>query len=113
MTRIVTVVQSTPSQVCLGTQLGTYATSLAGVGACSAPCLLGPASTSQLCGTSLGTPTYCCYRPSYLWVATAYNSPVPGANTAQAYPFMSFTVPTVRRGSWRSEAGRVEGAGRG
>ena len=90
--RVVTVRQSTPSTAgCRGTQVYSSTSSLT----CNSACSLGPSSSSANCGTSLGVPTYCCYRPTFLWSATANPSANPLNTNIQAYPF--FSLPVVVR----------------
>ena len=87
--KVVTVLSSTPSTAgCKGTQVGTYSST--SNASCNPACQSGPSSTTAQCGASLGVPTYCCYKPTFLWTAT----PNPGANPTniQAYPFISLPV---------------------
>ena len=87
--RVVTVQQSTPSSSgCRGTQVYSASSALT----CNAACTLGPTSSSANCGTSLGVPTYCCYRPTFLWTANANPSANPLNANIQAYPFFSLPV---------------------
>ena len=83
-TKIVSVLSAQPTATCLGTQVGRFATTqsdLVALGSCNNQCQLGPASSNAFCGTSLGVPTYCCYRPAMAWAAT-------GASVT-AYPYIS------------------------
>lgn len=83
-TKIVSVQSAQPTATCLGTQVGRFATTqsdLVALGSCNNQCQLGPASSNAFCGTSLGVPTYCCYRPAMAWAAT-------GASVT-AYPYIS------------------------
>ena len=84
--RIVSVQLSAAS--CVGTQVGTYSST--SIASCNPACQSGPSSTTAQCGASLGVPTYCCYKPTFLWTAT----PNPAANPTniQAYPFISLPV---------------------
>jgi hypothetical protein len=93
VSRVVTVQQQTPDASCLGTQLGTYSAS-SGV-TCSSACQQGPASTSTLCGTSLGVPTFCCYRPTMLWAANANPQAAPQTANILSYPYISIPVPST------------------
>jgi len=88
--KIVTVQQEAPAAVCLGTQLGTYASSLDAV-TCNANCSAGKESGNTYCGTSLGVNTACCTRPSMFWSAAPYADSTPG-NNIRAYPFISLPV---------------------
>ena len=94
--RIVTVSSLTPTTQCLGTQVGRYATSSAGLvalGGCNQNCQSGPSSSTTQCGTSLGVPTWCCYKPVFYWsAAQALAAPATGVT---AYPYISVPV-TVR-----------------
>ena len=86
----------TPTTQCLGTQVGRYASSSAGLvalGGCNQNCQFGPSSSTTQCGTSLGVPTWCCYKPVFYWsAAQALAAPATGV---QAYPYISVPV-TVR-----------------
>ena len=86
----------TPTTQCLGTQVGRYASSSAGLvalGGCNQNCQFGPSSSTTQCGTSLGVPTWCCYKPVFYWsAAQALAAPVTGVT---AYPYISVPV-TVR-----------------
>ena len=79
---------STPG--CIGMQVGSYSTNPDVT--CNAICESGPASSTEFCGTSLGVPTYCCYRPTYLWMATPNPQPLPQENNIAAYPLFSFPL---------------------
>ena len=91
--KIVTVQKSANTSVCSGTQIGSYATALGGV-TCTG-CQQGPASGSLLCGTSLGVPTFCCYRPFFVFGAAPNPQPTPSDVNMQAYPYITLplTVP--------------------
>jgi hypothetical protein len=93
--------QAASTVTCLGTQVGTYASTAGGLAALSTcqNCANGTASSAELCGTSQGVPTYCCTRPTYQWAAVATNAPTPTAATVQAYPFLSFNVTVGRQHS--------------
>ena len=86
--------------MCLGTQVGTYASSLAGV-TCNTNCSAGKESGNTYCGTSLGVNTACCSRPSMFWSALPYADSTPGGNI-RAYPFISIPAVTVSTGCWRT-----------
>ena len=94
--RIVTVASATPTTQCLGTQVGRYAASsadLTTLGGCNPNCQSGPSSSTTNCGTSLGVPTYCCYKPLFYWTASqSLANPKAGVT---AYPYISVPV-TVR-----------------
>ena len=85
------------SQLCTGTQFGSYSSVLSGV-TCTA-CQVGPANSSDLCGTSLGVPTSCCYRPTFSWVATPNPQPQPQAGNIVAYPYLSLPIAVGPRKS--------------
>ena len=89
------VLSAQPTATCLGTQVGRFATTqsdLVALGGCTNQCQFGPSSSNAYCGTSLGVPTYCCYRPSMVWSAN-------GASVT-AYPYISvpFGVRPLARG---------------
>jgi hypothetical protein len=101
--KIVTVSSATPTATCVGTQLGRYATTLNGLaalGGCPAGCASGPDSTSFLCGTSLGVPTYCCNRPLFSWAAVQNNTAPIGGVTAYPYISLPVTVRPLRYAGW-------------
>jgi hypothetical protein len=93
--RLVTVIKANPTApACVGTQLGSYADGNAAV-TCNPACQLGPATAASFCGTSAGTPTKCCYRPTFLWSASPNPAALPSLNNLGAYPVFSLPV-TVR-----------------
>ena len=79
---------------CSGTQTYSGNSSLV----CDSRCQLTGSSTS-LCGTSYGVPTYCCYRPTLLWASSPNPSSTPLNTNLQAYPYFSLPV-FVRMRLW-------------
>jgi hypothetical protein len=95
--RLVTVIKANPTApACVGTQLGSYADGNAAV-TCNPACQLGPATAASFCGTSAGTPTKCCYRPTFLWSASPNPAALPSLNNLGAYPV--FSLPVTSAGS--------------
>ena len=88
--KLVTVQTTAPSVVCAGTQTGYYSSS---PDVTCTSCQQGPASTSNLCGTSFGVPTYCCYRPTFFWAAAPNPQPTPSSQNIQAYPYIALPIP--------------------
>jgi hypothetical protein len=89
--RAVTVQVGLPDTLCAGTQQGYYGAANDSV-TCT-PCQQGPALSASLCGTGLGVPTYCCFRPTVLWSAQSDAGAVPQAATVRSYPYLSLPVP--------------------
>jgi hypothetical protein len=89
--RIVSVQRSNANKPgCSGTQAGLYSSD-SNIN-CDADCQQGPSSSITRCGSSLGVPTYCCYRPTLLWTATASATTTPAPGTIGAYPLISLPV---------------------
>ena len=108
--KLVTVLSAQPTATCLGTQVGRFATTqadLTALGGCNALCQSGPSAANADCGTSLGVPTWCCYKSSVLWTATGA-----AASTVTAYPYISLPV-SVRSapGRWTRRGCRQGNAG--
>ena len=108
--KIATVQQASNTTVCSGTQIGSYSSSPTTT--CTA-CQQGPSYSSNLCGTSLGVPTYCCYRPAFLWTAAPNPQPTPTGTNIQAYPYITLPLPVRRcgRGAARSSDGGARAPG--
>ena len=100
-TKLVTVMSEKPNTGCSGTQLSSY--SAFNNVSCNADCQQGPASSASFCGASRGVPTYCCYRPTFLWKAEANPSFEPG-DKIKAYPYFSLPI-MVRARAQRPPAG--------
>jgi hypothetical protein len=84
----VTVYRAQPTTAgCVGSQLGTFGVSAP---TCNAACQQGPTSGSTFCGTSLGVPTFCCFRPTFQWISAT--NPSVNPTNVQAYPLFSMPV---------------------
>jgi len=90
--KIATVRQSKPTAACVGTQTYGDSTSALSCGECAS----GPSNATQLCGTSRGLTTACCYEPVYELAANPHSASTPNATTVTAFAFMSFdAVPAA------------------